>query len=162
MCYSSKNRLRHWQVSAKRALTPTPQVCYLMVFYTTYISGQMQQNCWEDCCIFNESAVFDLPMFIIFDVKLHSREKQALDIVQHEDRLIHYPLTEETCCWEVHPGGLLLCNRHRYLLKAHRLLAPALWPLWGNACECRRNKCMRGYVKRANLNCILFWGFCTE
>lgn len=110
LLYSSRNRLRHLEVSAKRALTRRP--CLLS--YSLLSHTPLWPNAGEllGCCyIFNESRVFDLPMFIFFDVKRHSREQPALNVVQHEDRLIHYPLTEEACGWGVHPGGLIISNR---------------------------------------------------
>lgn len=42
-------------------------------------------------------AVFDLPVFIFFDVNWHSREQPTLTVVQREDKLIHYPLKGEAC-----------------------------------------------------------------
>ena len=57
---------------------------------------------------FNGSGVFDLPMFIFFDVNWHSGEELTLNVVQHEGRLIHYPLKGEACGWGVHLWGLII------------------------------------------------------
>lgn len=68
-----------------------------MADYPRHLFGQMQENPWDGCYVFNESIVFDLQMCVLFHSKRHNREQPAFSVVQHEDRLIHYPLTGEAC-----------------------------------------------------------------
>lgn len=99
----------HWKVSAERILTHrTCLLSHSLLSHTPLWPNAGKLLGW--CYIFNESRVFDLPVFIFFDVNWHSREQPALNVVQHEDRLIHYPLTGEPCGWGVHRGGLIICN----------------------------------------------------
>lgn len=101
------------------------------------------------CYIFNESRVFDLPMFIFFDVKWHSGEQPARNVVQHEDRLIHYPSAGAGGSWL---RGSRWRSHHLQRLWGRPCACnaeppPAQCPLWGNAHECKRYKCMRGYLQ---------------
>lgn len=97
LLHCSRNRLRHWEASARRAFyTHTHRPCLL--FYSLLSHTPIWPNAQELlgwCYIFNESRVFDLPMFIFFDVNWHSSEQPVLNVVQHEGRLIHYPFTGE-------------------------------------------------------------------
>lgn len=111
VCYRcNRNRLRHWETSAERIHRAhrTCLLSYSLLSHTPLWPNADKLLGW--CYIFNESRVFDLPMFIFFDVNWHSKEQPALNVAQHEDRLIHYPLTGEACGWEFQPGGLISCN----------------------------------------------------
>lgn len=142
--HCNRNRSRHWEVSAERTLIH--RTCLLS--YSLLSHTPLWPNAGELlglCYIFNESRVFDLPMFIFFDVNWHSREQPALNVVQHEDRLIHYPLTGDACGWGVHPWGLIISTSLEwlYLLQTCCISVSALWPLWANAHDCRRRKFKR-------------------
>lgn len=158
------SRKIEWDIkkSVPRGLQHTGHVCYSTLLYPTHLFGQMQENSWDGCYIFNESAVFDLPMFIFFDAKWHSGEQPALNVVQHEDRLIHYPWAGEACVVEEFilevwspVVGTDNCLKHAASRFPHYDL---FGELHGNIRDMNACGDMR---KKENLNCIRFCSSCT-